>query len=214
MSDYGSRSYEELRKEALEEAPDTGISILNNSATTTAFASDTADFGLDYREDLHQIAGNKVESEAARFVGYEATEKARRAGVYAMMSEDGPELSTDHGVGEGGLEDLFRAFMLVDRLQRGYTDKRPDEEFNGINKIDPERYPNPLKPDSMVEDQIAATEESGTTDPENLGVLNQDEIFVVNDDWIRYRNGNEPPGVDEEIRNEVYDFLEELGVAR
>ncbi len=212
--DYQGRSFEELRREALEEAPDRGISILNNSATNTAFASDTSEFGLNYREDLQKAAEDRVESHAARFVDYEATEKARRAGVYTMMSEDGPELSTDHGVGEANLEDLYRAFILIDRLQRGYTDKRPEKEFNGVNRIDPERYPNPLKPDSMLEDQIAATEESGTTDPDNIGTLNQNGVFVINDDWISYRNGEHPPGVDEEIREEVYDFLDELGVAR
>lgn len=203
------QSFEQLREEALEEAPDEGLEILRNSATMTAFAADTADYGIDWREDLREVAENDVQNEAARFIGYELAEKARRAGLYGLESEgDDLSLSGELVSGESDTEQFYRALILTDRIQRGYTDKRPDEEFEGDNFAEPGRYPDPFDPESMIEDQIAATQESGSTDVENLGAMNSDEVFVVNDDWMRYRNGETPKTVDEE----VFDYMREIGV--
>lgn len=204
-----TESFEQLREEALEEAPDEGLSILRNSATMTAFAADTVDYGIDWREDLREVAENDVQNDAARFIGYEIAEKARRAGVYEMDEEDDDlSLSGELVSGESDIEQFYRAVIITDRIQRGYTDKRPDEEFEGDNFAEPDRYPNPLEPESMAEDQMAAMQESGSTDVENLGAMDVREIFVVNDDWMRYRNGEKPKTVDEE----VFEYMKEISV--
>lgn len=223
MSSSVGKSFEDLRREALEpedekseaEAVERGREIMRNSATTTAFAADTSEYGLDYRDELQAAADDRVESAAARFVDYEITELARVAGFDEVRTNNDVEISGDHGETESAMEDLYRAFVMMDRLQMGYTDKRPEQEYDGTNQTSPGRYPNPTGDDDWVEDQMAALEESGTLDPDNLGALNHyDHIFIVNDDWVNYRRGEEPLGVDEEIRDEVYRFLEEKGVAR
>lgn len=200
--------FEALRKKALEEAPDEGLSILRSSSTMTAFAADTSDYNIDWREDLRAVAENDVQSEAARFIGYEIAEKARRAGVYGMMSdEDSLSVSGELVRGESDLEQFYRAAVLVDRIQRGYTDKRPDGAFEGDNFEEPGRYPNPVEPKTMVDDQMAAAQESGSTDVDNLGSLNMDEIFVVSDDWMRYREGKDP----KTVGSNVFEYMREIG---
>ncbi|MFB6207766.1 MAG: hypothetical protein ABEJ69_00285 [Candidatus Nanohaloarchaea archaeon] len=198
--------FEKIRVEALEEASEKGVDILDDSATATAFAADTSEYGQSVREDLYGVASNPVQEESSRFVDYEVTEKARIAGMYVL--DDG-DLAARLVTGENQLEKLYRAFTLVDRLQRGYTDKRPETPFDGED-VEPQRYPDPLDPDSMARDQAAALEESGSTGPENLGSLNQFGVAVLNDDWLSYRSGRQPETVDEE----VFEYLEELGVAR
>ncbi|MFB6204476.1 MAG: hypothetical protein ABEJ75_02425 [Candidatus Nanohaloarchaea archaeon] len=125
--------------------------------------------------------------------------------MYGLDDKD--ELTGRLVTGENVLEGLYRAFTLVDRLQRGYTDKRPEKPFDG-EEVAPRRYPDPLDSDSMARDQAAALEESGSTGPDNLGRLNQYEIAVLNDDWISYRNGKPP----ETVGEEVFDYLRQLGV--
>lgn len=231
MSSSVPKSFEEIIEEAKEpvernvsnregehkesRAINVGRDIMRESATTSSFSAVTSGHGLDYRDDLQKAAEDSVERAAARFVDYEITELARMGGLDEVRTNEEVEIQGDHGERGSIMEDLYRAFFMMDRLQGGYTDKRPEEKYNGGNPVDPERYPMPDGEDEWIDDQIAAIEESGTVEADNLGALNyQDSILVINDDWISYKRGKKPLGVDDEVREEVYDLLEELGVAR
>lgn len=210
VEDFEGLSYEESREKALDEVKDVNSKLMDNSVTVTAYAADTMAEGQNLQFILRQKAENEVENEAARFFRYEVTEGMRAVGILDMDGQD-------HGMrsalveGESPEEELLRAFFYVDRPQGGYTDKRPETDFNG-EEIEPERYPDPTDQDTFAEYQMAAIDEAQETDPDNIGKLSTDATFVANDDWIRYKSGGVPLGVDESIREEVEDYLREAGV--
>lgn len=210
VEDFEGLSYEESREKALDEVINVNSELMDNSVTVTAYAADTMAEGQNLQYILRQKSDNTVENEAARFFRYEVTEGMRAIGILNMDGKD-------HGMqsalvkGKSPEEELLRAFFYVDRPQGGYTDKRPETDFDGEN-IQPERYPNPTDQDTFAEYQMAAIDEAQETDPDNIGSLCTDATFVANDDWIRYKSGETPLGVDEDIRDEVEDYLRQAGV--
>jgi len=208
-----TEGFRQIREQALEEAPNRGREIIDNSATMTAFAADTSDYGLDIREQLNEIASTDIQKEAARMIDYEVTENARRAGLDRIDESEGQiDIAGPLVSGENWHDSLYRAFVLVDRVQKGYTDVRPDSPFEGDNYAEANRFPDPTKPQSFEKDQMAAMDESDDVAADGLGSLNLNGVYVVNDDWIAYRNGNPPPSVDEENREQVYETLRDIGV--
>lgn len=79
---------------------------------------------------------------------------------------------------------------------------------------DPERYPTDFSVKTSDDDYMMPLHEANKANQEDLGWLNLSGIYVMNDDWIMYRNGKEPLGVEEEYRGELYEFLDSLGVGR
>ncbi|MFB6114976.1 MAG: hypothetical protein ABEK04_01685 [Candidatus Nanohalobium sp.] len=210
VEDFEGLTYNQSREKALDEAAHVNSELMDNSVTVTAYAADTMAEGQNLQYILREKSDSRVKDEAARFFRYEVTEGMRSLGIL-NMGEEGHGMTSALVEGESPEEELFRAFFYVDRPQGGYTDKRPETEFDG-ETVEPERYPNPTDQDTFAEYQMAALDEAQDTDPDNIGNLNQDATFVANDDWMRYKRGNQPLGVDKEIREEVDEFLREMGV--
>lgn len=210
VQDFEGLTYEQSRKKALEEAEDLNSELMDNSVTVTAYAADSMAEGQNMQYILRQKSDNEVQDEAARFIRYEVTEAMRALGLLEVDDKD-------HGMqsalvdGQSPEEELIRAFFYVDRPQGGYTDKRPENGFDG-ERVEPERFPNPFDQDSFAEYQLAAIDEATDTDPDSVGALTADATFVANDDWVRYKSGDKPLGVNKEIRDEVESYLRELGV--
>lgn len=210
--------YEAVRDEALGKAPELGEEFLENSVTAAAYASDTAGEGLSLQRILRDRADTEVEEAAARMIRYEFTE-AIRSRTLKAMDEDSDAFQAMLVDGQTPEEELQRAFFLVDREQRGYIDIRPDSPEDDP---EPSRYPRDFTTQSIrnegeyediEEDNLKPMDESEQVRQHDLGALNLSGIYVMNDDWIMYRNGRQPLGVDEEIREDVEEFLVELGVA-
>jgi hypothetical protein len=203
--------FEKIRDHALESAPEKGVEIAEKSNTMTGFAAETADLGLDVREDLQSIATTKTERDAARFMDYEVREAAREPVLRNPDIEQNEyDLRADMVRADNVLEQFYRTFILMDRLRRGYTDVRPDEKGFGLQELEPQLFPDPADPESLNRDSRAALQETGSVDMEGVGNLYMNGVYVVNDDWISYRSGKQP----ETIENDVMQYLEELGVGR
>lgn len=215
---FEGMSYEAVREEALEMVPELSEEFLENSVTAAAYASDTAGEGLSLQNFLRDRAETDVEDAAARMIRYEFTE-AIRSRTLNMMDEDSEAFQAMLVDGQTPEEELQRAFFLVDREQRGYIDIRPDSPGDDP---EPARYPQDFTAqaikgcgdyEELEEDRLKPMDESEQVKQQDLGALNLAGIYVMNDDWIMYRNGKDPLGVDEEMREDVQDFLVELGVA-
>lgn len=202
--------YRAVREEALTHAKELGNILLDNSGTATAYAADSAGEGQTVKDFLWQRSENDVENMAARFIGYEVTESIRR-NTMKEVDSSGQELLASLVSADSLEEGLQRAFFLVDREQGGYIDLRPSDLEDDP---DPERYPTAFSKKTSDDDYMMPLHESEKVDPEDLGWLNMSGIYVMNDDWIMYRNGKQPLGVEEEHREDVYEFLDGLGVGR
>jgi len=211
---FEDMDYRVIREEALSHTEELGKGILNQSGTATAIASDSYAEGITIKELLEDKAENRIESESARFIGYEVTEDIRRHILKNIDSNEiklsFPAVDAANNVNEA----LQRSFFPLDRISGGYIDLRPSDLEEDP---EPERYPIQEELEafgSFEVDHLKPFEESEKMDPENLGWLNLSGIYVMNDDWIMYRNGRDPLGVDKEARGDVYDFLDSLGVGR
>jgi len=202
--------YREVREEALRHTKELGNNLLDNSVTATAYAADSVGEGQSVREFLWERADNDIEDIAARFIGYEVTESIRRSSLKIADSTDKNLLGSLVDA-ESLEEGLQRAFFLVDRKKGGYIDLRPSDLEEDP---DPERYPTDFSVKTSDDDYMMPLHEANKANQEDLGWLNLSGIYVMNDDWIMYRNGKEPLGVEEEYRGELYEFLDSLGVGR
>jgi hypothetical protein len=209
--EFEGLDYGEIRSQALEYPEELGKEILEDSGTAVAYAADSAAEGLSLQDFLRDEADDRVEEEAARFIWYELTEEIRR-NTLKQMDEDMDAFQAVIVDGNTPEEQLQRAFFVVDRKQGGYIDLRPEDIDE---EVEPERYPKSFVDEkTSIDDRLAPLDEADEVSPESIGALNLSGLYVMSDDWIMYRNGKKPLGVDKEIREEVYDFLDELGVAR
>lgn len=196
-------AFDRIREDYLEKSSDRGEGVIEESRTAQEFASLTGSIGLDAREDIeHEYAPGSVEAEAARFVGYEVTENARRA---AFSAKDMEEIEFEKGIiaGESTMEEIMRAFTLLDRLAGGYSDLvEVKENIYGRNIVkgtEVKRFPSvengSFNPDSKYVNW--GVDETGSVDPDNLSTLFwADKILVINDEWITYRRGGKPETLD------------------
>lgn len=205
---FEEESYEEVRQEVLNRRDRIAGELIQDSPNVTGFAAVSDLEGQNLEALLKKKAGNEVQEEAARFIRYELTEGIRS---YALRNLGEGEIETSMPEDQSTIEQLQRSFFMMDRGQRGYIDLRPvdDEE-----DVQPERYPGPISDHREEYDRMMPFDESDQVSSEGLGQLNLSGIYVMNDDWIIYRNGREPLGVDEEHRSDVKEYLEELGVGR
>lgn len=202
--------YREVREEALKHTEKLGDELLENSVTATAYAADSGGEGQSVGEFLAERAENEIEHIAARFIGYEVTESIRRNTLKQANSSGNMILGSL--VNADSLEEgLQRAFFLVDRKKGGYIDLRPSDLEDDP---EPKRHPTKFSKKTTDDDYLMPLHESDNADPEDLGWLNLSGIYVMNDDWIMYRNGEEPLGVEKEYREDVYEFLDSLDVGR
>jgi hypothetical protein len=202
--------FREIREKYLEEASSKGQELIENLDSVPELAQKTSAFGISAREDIQKNFRDGVENEAARFIGYEVTQEAREAAIYSL---DWDNIEMDPGVvrGDTFFEQFARCCFLVDRLARGYNDLKPRKNMVTGTAMDPKRFPNPFSEDREEDfDKYVtqAMEESGSTSQDAVGLLAEENIYVVNDEWISYMMGSRPETLDEE----AYDFLVEESV--
>lgn len=199
--------FDEIRERYLESAPEKGRDIIEESRTFHEFASDTYALGMDARNEIEQRYAEDPEGTAARFVGYEVTERARAAGMSDEEAMD--SLAAGPVRGEAALEVALRAFNMVDKLSVGLTDLKEEGEDETMPDAQrfPQRYSENLDRDYFEYIKVAL-EESETVDPDAIGQHFHRNILILNDEWNSYRNGEKPPN----ISKENYEFLRSKGI--
>lgn len=221
-----NEAYIQKRLEGLDEAEERGEQIFLESDNPVAYASDTAELGLDYREDLMYQAENNPERVAARFIGYEITQRARQIGINTLMDEDADlEEQWHFTLAEVPIVSLFKGFSMVDRHQGGYRDFLHSESTEGSDD-ESARFPSWRPNNGSGSEEEFVTEEYEEDiitefedfDGDWFGSHLQKGILVMNADWIAYIDNNydfpENQFEYDADMEEVREILDELGVAR
>lgn len=199
-----NQDYRDLRQAGLEVADTRGEELMSQSVTTPDFARKTADFGSDYQDLLRDLSSNDIEYSAARFIGYELTEKTRRAGIDNIDSTlHGIESTVD--LSDNWIEKFYNSFDLVDRLHGGFVDDRlsdVDHEWTEEDSI-PE-----FNPSNPYRNRQKALNTFTENDPEEVGKLFSSGIYVMSDEWMALRLGEQVLTLEPEVK----DYLSDLGV--